>query len=66
MGFESSSYSISSSLSEDISISLIIVPICIKIYKKKNKLIIKKKKKIIIKYNIKYNIYKLIKKKKNL
>ena len=59
MGFESSSYSISSSLSEDISISLIIVPICIKIYKKKNKLIIKKKK-IIIKYNIKYNIYKLI------
>jgi len=46
MGFESSSYSISSSLSEDISISLIIVPICIKIYKKKNKLIIKKKKKI--------------------
>jgi len=65
MGFESSSYSISSSLSEDISISLIIVPICIKIYKKKNKLIIKKKK-IIIKYNIKYNIYKLIKKKKNL
>jgi len=45
MGFESSSYSISSSLSEDISISLIIVPICIKIYKKKNKLIIKKKKK---------------------
>jgi len=47
MGFESSSYSISSSLSEENSISLIIVPIYIKIYKKKNKLIIKKKKIII-------------------